>query len=237
MKFGLVKTSLIDYPGVVAAVLFTHGCNLRCPYCHNPNLVLPPPPEDMLDAEEALAFLHARRRVLEGVCVSGGEPLLYTGLPEFLREIRALGYKIKIDTNGSLPQALKTLSVDYIAMDIKTLPEKYAALLPLSDNPEKGAGNLAAALRESIAYITGSGIDHEFRTTAAPGIFLEEDIPQLARLLQGSRHYILTGMRPGVTLDAEYGKTTPYPEETLARICAAFRDAGLDCSIRGKSGS
>ncbi|MDR1626809.1 MAG: anaerobic ribonucleoside-triphosphate reductase activating protein [Spirochaetia bacterium] len=233
MKLGLVKTSLIDYPGVLAAVLFTHGCNLRCPYCHNPALVRSPPPGDMLESGEVLAFLHARRRVLEGVCVSGGEPLLQAGLPELLREIRALGYKIKIDTNGSLPHVLENLDADYIAMDIKTLPEKYAALLPACAGREAGAGKLAAALRESIAYIIGCGTDHEFRTTAAPGIFLEEDIPRLARLLQGSRRYILAGMRPGLTLDPAYGKTAPYPRETLLRMVGAFRKAGLACLARG----
>jgi pyruvate formate lyase activating enzyme len=186
----------------------------------------------MIESEDVLAFLHARRRVLDGVCVSGGEPLLHAELPDLVREIRAMGYKIKIDTNGSLPQALQALRADYIAMDIKTLPEKYAALLPAAAGRETGAG-LAGALRESIAYIIGSGTDHEFRTTAAPGIFLEEDIPHLARLLQGSRRYILAGMRPELTLDPAYGKTVPYPQETLLRMRNAFQNQGLSCRIRG----
>jgi pyruvate formate lyase activating enzyme len=193
----------------------------------------------MLSAEDVLAFLHARRKLLDGLCVSGGEPLLYAGLPDFIREVRAMGYKIKIDTNGSLPEVLKTLNADYIAMDIKTLPEKYAALLPpsgdsgASGNSGKRAESLAEAIRESAAYIIGCGTDHEFRTTAAPGIFLEEDIPRLAGLLQGARRYILTGMKPDITLDPACGKTAPYPRETLLRMARAFQEAGVNCSLRG----
>jgi pyruvate formate lyase activating enzyme len=260
LKFGVVKTSLVDYPGLVAAALFTRGCNLRCPYCHNPELVFGPLPSDMRSASEVLAFLHSRRNVLEGVCVSGGEPLLHPELPDFIREVRALGYKIKIDTNGTLPDVLERLAADYIAMDIKTLPEKYAALLckdaaeanaaavnavPDGNTPEMQkitaasgdtpeARKIAAAVRQSIQYIINSGIDHEFRSTAAPGIFLEEDIPELARLVRGARRYIIAGMRPDITLDPAYGKTrAPYPEETLLRMRQTFRGEGAACSVRG----
>jgi pyruvate formate lyase activating enzyme len=235
VKFGLVKTSLIDYPGVIAAALFTRGCNLRCPYCHNPELVEGPAPAGMLTCEEVLEFLHARRNVLEGVCLSGGEPLLQPQLPDFIREVRALGYKVKIDTNGSLPDILKTLNVDYIALDIKTLPENSAAFL---GKPEDDGGEIAAALRESLSYVIASGIDHELRSTAAPGIFLEEDIPRLAELSRGARRYILAAMKPGLTLDPAYGQTqAPYPEETLRRMRQAFLDRGVECCVRGMQDS
>jgi pyruvate formate lyase activating enzyme len=235
MKFALVKTSLIDFPGLVAAALFTRGCNLRCPYCHNPELVTGPEPPDMRGGEEILAFLRARRKVLDGVCISGGEPLLQPGLGDFIREIRGLGYKVKIDTNGTLPDVLKTLQVDYIAMDIKTLPEKYARLLPEGGEASSpGAGEkTAAAVRESLAYIIRSGIDHELRSTAAPGIFLEEDAEKLAPLIRGCRRYILAGMRADVILDPQYGKKyAPYPQDVLLRIRRAFLDRGIGCSVR-----
>jgi pyruvate formate lyase activating enzyme len=244
VKFGLVKTSLIDYPGLIAAALFTRGCNLRCPYCHNPELAEEgTAPAGMLEAGEVLRFLHARRKVLEGVCISGGEPLLHPELPDFIREVRGLGYKVKIDTNGILPDVLKTLTMDYIAMDIKTLPEKYAALVGLRagrEDPEAGesaeGAKIAAAVRESAAYIIDSGIDHELRTTVSPGIFLEEDIPEIALLVRGARRYILTGMKPSVTLDPAYGKSrAPYPREALQRMRQAFLDRGVNCLVRGES--
>jgi pyruvate formate lyase activating enzyme len=237
VKFGLVKTSLIDYPGAVAAALFTCGCNLRCPYCHNPALVEGPVPENMLPADEVLRFLHTRRKVLEGVCISGGEPLLHAELPDFIREVRSLGYKVKIDTNGSMPDTLKALAVDYIAMDIKTAPEKYAELLCGSSKQRVLSAEIAVAVRESAAYIIGSGIDHELRTTVSPGIFLEEDIPEIAILVRGARRYILTGMKPDITLDPVYGQTrAPYPEETLLRMRQAFLDRGVECTVRGMRG-
>jgi pyruvate formate lyase activating enzyme len=245
LRFALQKTSLIDFPGEVAAVLFTRGCNLRCPYCHNPELVTGPEPPDMLKPEEILAFLHSRKKVLDGVCISGGEPLLHPGLGDFIREVRGLGYKVKIDTNGTLPDILKILKVDYIALDIKTLPEKYAALLPegcaafsgaAEEKPpgESAGKKIAAAMRESLDYLIASGIDHELRSTAAPGIFLPEDVEELSRLIRGTRRYILTGMRPEKTLDPAYGKTrAPYPAETLDALRRAFRDRGIMCSVRG----
>ena len=236
MKFGLVKTSLIDYPGLVCAVVFSCGCNLRCPYCHNPGLVTGEASEEMMDSDEVLKFLSLRKNVLEGLCVSGGEPLLYPELQGFIREARSMGYKVKLDTNGLLPDVLSSFPVDYIALDIKTLPEKYASLLlPEGElGCRAAADSIAEALRESVAYVIQSGIDHELRSTAAPGIFLEEDIPQLAELVHGCRRYIITGMRPRLTLDPAYGKThTPYPEETLKRMCQSFRDRGVECEIRG----
>lgn len=235
MKFGLVKTSLIDYPGEIAAVLFTRGCNLRCPYCHNPGLVTGPEPRGMLGTEEVLNFLRRRRNVLDGVCITGGEPLLHPDIPDFLREIRRLGFKVKLDTNGTLPGILERVEADYIAMDIKTLPEKYPRLLP-ADGPESTAG-MAAAVRESAAWLMASGIEHEFRTTAAPGIFGEEDIGGIAEMLRGARVYVLAAFRPGNTLDPEYGENhSPYAPETLLGFQRAFLKRGIGCLVRGISG-
>ncbi len=230
MKFGLVRTSLIDYPGEVAAVLFTRGCNLRCPYCHNPELVTGPEPGGMLGTEEVLAFLGRRKAVLGGVCVSGGEPLLHPELPAFLREIRRMGLKVKLDTNGTLPDALRRVEADYIAMDLKTLPERYGLLAA-------GGESFAEAVRESAEYIKGNGCDHELRTTAAPGIFGPEDIPGMAALVRGARRYVLAAFRPGETLDPDYGRdTAPYTQEELLAFQRDFRARGVDCRVRGISG-
>ena len=236
LRFGLVKTSFIDYPGLIAATLFTCGCNLRCPYCHNPELVLGEADEEMMGADEVLRFLSLRRNVLDGVCITGGEPLLHPGLEGFIHEVRGIGYKIKIDTNGSLPEVLETLKPDYIALDIKTLPEKYGFLLgpAVADYPGTAA-RIAGAVRASAAYVIGCGIDHELRSTAAPGIFVEEDIPLLAELVRGARRYILTAMRPRLTLDPAYSAAhSPYPEETLLRMRQIFRDRGVNCFLRGE---
>jgi pyruvate formate lyase activating enzyme len=245
MKFGLVKTSLIDYPGEVAAVLFTRGCNLRCPYCHNPELITGSEPRGMLEPERVLDFLRSRRKVLGGVVVTGGEPLLHPEIPDFLAEVRRLGLKVKLDTNGTLPDALKAARADYIAMDIKTLPEKYAILSSARPIPGSGAfadiaeppNDLASAVRESVRFVIRSGADHEFRTTAAPGVFGADDIDGLAELLRGARRYIITNVRTEETLDPEYGKNRePYTREALLRMRQAFRMRGIECHVRGISG-
>ncbi len=273
MRIGLVKTSLVDFPAEVAAALFIRGCNLRCPYCHNPELVLGPEPPGLLDPEEVLAFLHRRKNVLGGVCVSGGEPLLHPELPEFLREIRHLGLKVKLDTTGTLPEALGRIEADYIAMDLKTVPEKYgllagpAACLPAAgpgsapprngrcpaeahaaaglpagpaartDAAAPGADGLAAAVRESAALIIDRGGDHEFRTTAAPGIFDPRDIPAMAEILRGAKRHILAPYRGEKTLDRDYGKNAiPCTMEELLAFRREFRVRGVDCDLRGISG-
>src|SRR6056297_2964372 len=128
-RIGLQKTSLVDFPGELAATVFTPGRNLRCPYCHNPQLVIPPYPEDMITLDELDAFLNRRDGLLGGVCITGGEPLLHEDLPELLHLVRTHGLKVKLDTNGSFPDRLSGIFVDYVAMDLKTAPSRYEKLL------------------------------------------------------------------------------------------------------------
>lgn len=180
---GLIKFTLIDYPGRVACVVFTQGCNFRCRYCHNPELVYPHLLQPSLPQEEVLAFLRRRQGSLEGVVVSGGEPTLQPDLLDFLAEVKQLGYVVKLDTNGSRPevlrQALEKGLVDYVAMDLKAPLEKYAVVTGVACEP--------ALLRQSMALLQSSGVAYEFRTTYDKEVLGEADIAALSELARG--HY------------------------------------------------
>jgi pyruvate formate lyase activating enzyme len=221
-KVCLTKTTLIDYPGKVAAVVFTPGCNLRCPYCHNPELVTGPIPEEAISFDDLEVFLDKRKNVLDGVCITGGEPLIHPDLPDLINLIRSFGLAVKLDTNGTFPERLKEQKCDFIAMDIKTVPVKYHLL---------GADNPAPVI-ESIKWILSSGIDHEFRTTMAPGIVEIEDLDEIAELIQGTQQYILTGFRPGNTLDRKYSDTAPFPPEAMEKALQRIVSKGISVKLR-----
>lgn len=174
---GLVKFSLIDYPGHVAAVLFTQGCNFRCPYCHNPELVYPEQYGALVPQEEIKTFLSKRCGQLDGVVITGGEPTLHADLPEFIADIRSYGYKIKLDTNGSNPEMLKKLLadklVDFVAMDIKAPMSKYSRVA--------GVPTDTSAIRESIATLKSCGVPHEFRITMDTSLLTAGDLSELYR--------------------------------------------------------
>ena len=183
---GFVKQSLIDWEGVLAAVVFTKGCNLRCGYCHNPSLVIPALLERTPDIPEAevLDYLARRRGWLEGVVVTGGEPTLQAGLPAFMRRVRALGYPIRLDTNGTHPEVVERLLaegvVDGVAMDIKHLPEyeAYRRVTPLSET-------MMARIRRTIDLLRRSGVAYHFRTTVLPDLHTPEVRARLAELFAG----------------------------------------------------
>jgi pyruvate formate lyase activating enzyme len=225
----LRKTSLLDYPGMVSAVIFFPGCNLRCPWCHNRDLVLGAPRGDpesgghpgaglYLSLEDALARVEKRRRVLGGAALSGGEPTLHAGLGEVISRIKRMGLKVKLDTNGALPGVLENLlggeetRPDYIAMDLKTAPERYKTLLPPGTGPEPGAALdplwPGEAIKQSAALIRRSGIAHEFRSLALPGgYFTESDRAALAPLA-GNSPWFIRPFAPGNLLDPEWDR---YP--------------------------
>jgi pyruvate formate lyase activating enzyme len=186
---GMQKLSLLDYPGVVACTLFTLGCNFRCPWCHNAGLVLPDQfPEGTLDADEVLSFLKKRQGILDGVAVTGGEPLLHEELPDFLAEVRALGYRVKLDTNGSFPDRLikvvESGLADMVAMDIKNGPSHYGRTIGL-----KGA--VPAAVEKSKDYLLSGPVEYEFRTTVVRGFHTEESLLEAADWIQGARVWYL----------------------------------------------
>lgn len=175
---GLQKMTLLDYPGRVACTVFLQGCNFRCPFCHNSGL-LGAAQEDTIPVDELLSFLQKRTGILDGVCITGGEPTLQSDLPQLLRQIKTLGYNIKLDTNGSNPQMLKALVkdslIDYVAMDIKNCPDRYGETVGLSQMPE--------GVEESIRFLMEGAIDYEFRTTVVEEFHTEENILAMGQWL------------------------------------------------------
>ena len=183
---GLVKFTLIDFPGRPAAVVFTQGCNFRCRYCHNPELVYPHMFAEPVAIEEIYSFLQRRQGTLEGVVVSGGEPTLHEDLPSFMADLKAMGYATKLDTNGTRPDMLKSLLdaklLDYIAMDIKAPMEKYSLITGVDFNPE--------VLRQSMDLIRQSGLDYEFRTTYDKEVLTDADISTITQRLDGKNYRV-----------------------------------------------
>ena len=216
---GLQKTTLLDYPGLVACTIFLPGCNLRCPFCHNAPLVLPAcGPEARISDEELFRFLHKRQGKLDGVCITGGEPTLYPDLPDLLRRIRALGFRTKLDTNGTHPAVLRSLLeealVDYVAMDIKNSPGRYAETC--------GGIDCLAAVRESASLLLTGSVDYEFRTTVAHPLHTIQDFTAIGQWLQGARNYYLQQFQDSGHLIGT-GLTPFTPEEMNDARQAAAR--------------
>jgi len=185
---GFYKSTLLDYPKHLAATVFVGGCNMRCPFCHNASLVLRPHTQPIIAKEEILAYLNKRKNILEGVCITGGEPTIYSELPSFIGQVKEMGLKVKIDTNGTNPAMLRQLAeqnlIDYIAMDIKNSPEKYLAT----------AGNLGLSMEdinESVSIILSGKVDYEFRTTVVNELHTEEDMKAIGRWIKGAKAYYL----------------------------------------------
>lgn len=249
-RLGLIKTSLIDYPGEVAAVIFTAGCNLRCPFCHNPSLVSGEEPPDFLIKDEVVAFLERRSRLLGGVCVTGGEPLIHNDLPELAAQIRSYNLKIKIDTNGTFPARLEEINPDFVAVDIKTTPAKYNRLLPgggemqldLFDTASPSVSEVWQKIETSLEWIAQTDIEYEVRTTVVPGLVNADDAAEIADMLRrnglclpdGRGKYILAGYRPDDVLDPAYASIHPYPLEVLEKMSERARSRGIACSTRAK---
>ena len=184
---GMQKLTLLDFPGVVACVIFTSSCNFRCPFCHNASLVNCRD-EEKLEESEILKFLEQRKGILEGVVITGGEPLINLDIAPFLREIKKIGYKIKIDTNGTNPKLLKQLVeeklIDYVAMDIKNSPEQYIKAV--------GTDKIdISSVTESKNFLLKGSIDYEFRTTLVKGIHNLEEMKALGKWIKGAKNYYL----------------------------------------------
>ena len=186
---GLQKLTLLDYPGRVACTLFTRGCNFRCPFCHNASLVVRAEEQKSYENTEIIAFLKKRQGILDGVAITGGEPTLMPGIYDFIKEVKGLGYSVKLDTNGTRPDVLKKLVndnlLDYVAMDIKNSPEKYAFTCGLTDSYD------LSKIEESIDFLMGGSVDFEFRTTVAKPFHAEEDFVKIGEWLKGEEKYFL----------------------------------------------
>lgn len=228
---GLQKQSFIDYPGKISCVLFLAGCNFNCPYCHNPQLAGDPVcgPEAVAE-DEVIGYLVQRRSWLEGVVISGGEPTLHSDLPDLCRRIKDLGYAIKLDTNGSRPEMLQTLLagglVDYLAMDIKTEPERYAKDVARACD--------LSALLASLQIIMDSGIAYEFRTTCARPLVTPAIVEHIARLIGGSRLYVLQAFRGDRVLHPAYfeGIEPTYSSEEMERLRRIAEPWVTECAVR-----
>ena len=226
---GLQKLSMVDYPGKLAATVFTGGCNLRCPFCHNALLVTRLTESPVLDENEVLQFLASRRGLLDGVVLSGGEPLLQAGAVDFLEKVRKLGFSIKVDTNGCYPEVLAEILrlglADYVAMDIKNRPEKYAETVGI---PDFSLGNI----EKSIQLLRGSGVDHEFRTTVVREFHTPADIEALAQWLGNAPAYYLQNFEDSGNLicDGLHG----FSEEELQNLANSAKKHLKSVFIRGK---
>ena len=232
---GWSKTTLLDFPGNIACTLFFAGCNFRCPFCHNPELVLPELGEGQvpIEGEEILSYLATYSRMLEGVCLTGGEPLLQAGLAELCRQIRGLGLQIKLDTNGASPERLKPLLdaslLDYVAVDIKGPPAKLPTIAGTSI-PEAA---LVAATEATIGLLQASAVRYELRTTVVPGLLDGSDLIAMGEWLEGSHRFVLQQFRPGKTLDPLLQELPPYPPQFLREQAKNLSAFFLHCEVRG----
>lgn len=216
---GMIKQSLVDYPGEIVTVLFSRGCNLRCPFCHNPDLLIKPrmtdPPVDIV---EVLEFMSKRKGFLDGVVFSGGEPTLSQELIADIRSVKELGLLVKLDTNGTNTPMLELLLreglLDYVAMDIKS-PVEYKKY---REACEKLSPENFFNIRSSILLLQAAGIDVEFRTTVVPSLHSLEDIVAIAKFIEGARLYTLQQFNPRVTLEPGYGQVVPYTKKEMQQI-------------------
>lgn len=223
---GHQKTSFIDYPDKLSTVLFTEKCNFRCPYCHNSELVHGNGVR--MTEEYALDYLQKRKKMIDGVCISGGECTLQQDIYDFIKKVRGLGYLVKIDTNGTNPELLSKLMdeelLDYIAMDIKGSINKYDLLTGVKTDIEK--------IMESIGIIKNGKADYEFRTTICRELLNKKDIMEIAKLLKGSKTYVLQNFKDGETVLAGKNKLTAYGREELISMKESIEDFFEEVKIR-----
>ena len=225
---GLQKLTLLDFPGKVACTVFTAGCNFRCPFCQNASLVLPERFGQPISEEELLSFLRKRQGILDGVAITGGEPMLHADLPDLLRRIRELGFRVKLDTNGSFPDRLSAVIeeglVDYVAMDIKNAPELYAQTTGLR------ALDLSAIDRSRMLLMEGKA-DYEFRTTVVKGLHTEESLLETARWIEGAKAWYLQQYRSSGEILSASGLDA-FDENDM-RAFAAAAQAYVPTQVRG----
>lgn len=204
---GLQKTSLLDFPEKIAAIVFTMGCNFRCGYCHNPELI-----NGEAKIEEVFEFLKTRQGKLDGVVITGGEPCLQKDLPEFIKQVKELGFAVKLDTNGSFPEMLEKVlpNLDYVAMDIKAPLEKYSRIVNVDIDTSK--------ILKSIEILKNGGVDYEFRTTVVKSQLSFEDFEKIGQLIQGAPRYYLQKFVASKILDKSLENEKTYSTEEFERI-------------------
>jgi len=227
---GLQKTTLIDYPGKLAATVFLCGCNFRCPFCYSSELVLPEKIKNQpkISQKELFKFLKERKELIDGVVLCGGEPVTSKGLIPLIKKIKKMGFLVKLDTNGSDPALLKKLIdeklVDYVAMDIKGPKERYSEFAGVKVNIKK--------IQKSIDILKGGKVDCEFRSTIVPTLHKKEDVIEMAKWIRGAKKYYLQNFRSEKTIDPKFEKIKPYPEEYLLEIQKAVSPFFEICQVR-----
>lgn len=226
---GLQLLSMVDFPGEVCTTVFYGGCNFRCPWCHNGDLVLRPDTFSPTESEELLAVLLRRKNWIQGVCISGGEPTLAASLPDVIKALKDHNFRIKLDTNGTNPQVLAQLLkdnlLDYVAMDIKAPPAKYGLLTGVKVDLNK--------IEESIALLQGNTISYEFRTTVVPHLLQEEDLLTIGRWLEGNSQYVLQQFRPQKRLlDPAWKPPRPYPVAFLYHLASKLSEFFSEIVVR-----
>lgn len=225
---GFQKMTLLDFPGKVACTVFTAGCNFRCPFCHNAPLVTHTDPADRIDEDDVFSYLQKRRGIVDGVCITGGEPTLQRDLADFIRRVRALGYAVKLDTNGARPEVLSALLdeglLDFVAMDIKNCPDRYAETVGIE-------GFDLSPVQRSIELLAQSGVDYELRTTVVDELHTPQDIGALAAWIAPAPRYFLQPFVDSGDLIGT-GLHAPSPEKLRDMLAAA--QCHLPCTaIRG----
>lgn len=235
---GLQTLTLLDYPEHVAAVLFLGGCNFRCPFCQNAPLVLSPDTQPVIPREELRRFLKKRAGILDGICITGGEPTLYAQLPDLLSEIKSFGYLVKLDTNGTNPDLLELLIreklTDYVAVDIKAGRTGYAHVCGLDRHPAaSGSTSLLASVSRSIRLLMQSPVEYEFRTTAVRGLHTEQDFEDIAVWVGGCRKYFLQSFRDSGSILEQNHSFSAFSESELQNFLSIVRRTIPQAQLRG----
>lgn len=228
---GLQKLTLLDYPEHLAAVLFTGSCNFRCPFCQNGSLVVNPAGEPIIPEEEILSLLKKRRGVLTGVCITGGEPTLHSDLPELIKKIKALGYQVKLDTNGTNPAMLKHLwaegLLDYVAMDIKTSRSNYPLV---SGRPDI----FLEKLQESIDFLMAGDLEYEFRTTVVKGLHTYADFEDIGQWISGAKRYFLQSYQASdLVLQKDQMEMSSFSPKEMKEFLEAVLPSIPSAKLRG----
>lgn len=224
---GLQKITLLDFPGAVACTVFTSGCNLRCPFCHNAPLVETLGDDELFGEEVLFELLKKRKGVLDGVAITGGEPLMQRDIEEFIAKIKALGFKVKLDTNGTYPEKLKSLLqkelLDYVAMDVKAPVENYGAVA--------GTDAFGEKIEESIKLLLGCNIPYEFRTTVVNELHDDDDFHKIGKLIKGAKAYYIQCFKDSENILKD-GLSAPSKED-LERYLSIARKYVENTSLRG----
>jgi len=230
---GLQKNTLIDYPEKIAAIVFLAGCNFRCPWCYSSELVLPVKimKQPRISEKEVFEFLETRKGLLDGVVICGGEPTINKDLPKFIEKIKAMGFAVKLDTNGSNPKMLKELVdlglIDYVAMDIKIAPENSVYKNIMTE------GITMENIKESVEFLKQGNVDFEFRTTCVPTIHKKEDFLEIAKWIGGPNiKYYLQNFVGQKTIDPEFEKVKPFPKEFLEEVAKEISSQFKICQLR-----